>query len=48
MRTATILDEIAEKTKERIAARKAKKPLHTVRAQAEAMEAHTGYTFECA
>ena len=48
MRTATILDEIAAKTKERIAARKAKKPLHTVRAQAEAMEAHTGYPFECA
>lgn len=42
----TILDEIAAKTKERIAERKAKIPLGTLRAQVEAMQLETGFPFE--
>lgn len=41
----TILDEIAAKTKERIAGCKAQLPLETLRAQAEAMSADTGFPF---
>lgn len=42
----TILDEIAAKTKERIAQRKMQASLATLRAQAKAMDAHTGFPFE--
>lgn len=41
-----ILDEIAEKTRERIAALKRKKPLEEVRQEALAMDAGTGFPFE--
>lgn len=44
----TILDEIAEKTKKRVAERKAQIPLKIVRAHAEAMPANTGFPFEAA
>ncbi|MDE7310640.1 MAG: indole-3-glycerol phosphate synthase TrpC [Eubacterium sp.] len=42
----TILDEIAANTKERIAKRKKETPSEAVCAQAEAMNAHTGFPFE--
>lgn len=42
----TILDEIAAKTKERIARRKTEKSLAVLRAQADAMETNTDFPFE--
>lgn len=42
----TILDEIAGKTRERIAKQKEKFPLEVVRKQAEALKADTGFPFE--
>lgn len=42
----TILDEIAAKTRERVEEQKAKVSLEEVRAQAEALEADSGYPFE--
>lgn len=42
----TILDEIAEKTRERIAQRRRQVPLEMMRAQAEALPADTGFPFE--
>lgn len=42
----TILDEIAAKTRERVAALKEKAPLSEVRARAEALDANTGFPFE--
>ncbi len=42
----TILEEIAEKTRERIAVRSAQLPFGELRAQAEAMPADTGFPFE--
>lgn len=42
----TILDEIAEKTRERVASRKVKMSLGTLRAQAEALPSDTGFPFE--
>lgn len=42
----TILNEIAAKTRERVAEQKKKKPLEQLRAEAEAMDADTGYPFE--
>lgn len=41
-----ILDEIAEKTRERIARKKAVKPLEEVKRAAEQMDANTGFPFE--
>ena len=42
----TILDEIAAKTRERVAKCKKEKPLEQLKKQALAMEADTGYPFE--
>ena len=42
----TILDEIAGKTRIRIAEQKKKLPLETVRKQAEALRSETGFPFE--
>lgn len=42
----TILDEIAAKTRERVAALKEKAPLSEVRARAEALDANTGFPFK--
>lgn len=41
-----ILDEIAERTRVRVSARKQEKSLEAVRAQAEALDANTGFPFE--
>ena len=41
-----ILDEIAAKTRERVAALKQTKPLSEVKAQAEALDLNTGFPFE--
>lgn len=41
-----ILDEIAAKTRERVAALKQNKPLTEVKAQAEALDPNTGFPFE--
>ncbi len=42
----TILDEIAEKTRQRIAERKRRVPLEEIRREAEGMELDTGFPFE--
>lgn len=42
----TILDEIAEKTRQRIAERKRRIPLEEIRREAEGMELDTGFLFE--
>lgn len=42
----TILDEIAEKTKERIAGQKVRISVNEIRARAEALPADTGFPFE--
>lgn len=42
----TILDEIAEKTRQRIAERKRRIPLEEIRREAEGMELDTGFPFE--
>lgn len=42
----TILDEIAAKTRERVAALKEKTPLSEVKARAEALDANTGFPFK--
>ena len=41
-----ILEEIAEKTKERVEGRKSRLPLREIRAQARAMECSAGFPFE--
>ncbi len=42
----TILDEIAAKTRERVAALKEKTPLSEIKARAEALDANTGFPFK--
>ncbi len=42
----TILDEIAAKTRERVADLKEKTPLSEIKAQAEALDANTGFPFK--